>query len=153
MSNDIYKLEGLEDLLRLMKSVPEVVEKKVVKAGVRGAGARLRTYMRRAAPKGDKGLLRKSITMKYRGNAKVQVGLNSNWYYKVLDQGRSAYTRKDGTKVRGTDKFNTQGTRIRETWNSHKREVADYMILKMKEALFKEVGRMAVRGGWNRRRR
>ena len=153
MSNDIYKLEGLEDLLRLMKSVPEVVEKKVVKAGVRGAGARLRTYMRRAAPKGDKGLLRKSITMKYRGNAKVQVGLNSNWYYKVLDQGRAAYTRKDGTKVRGTDKFNTQGTRIRETWNSHKREVADYMILKMKEALFKEVGRMAVRGGWNRRRR
>jgi hypothetical protein len=151
--NDMYKLEGLEDLLRLMKTVPEVVEKKVVKAGVRGAGARLRTYMRRAAPKGDKGLLRKSITMKYKGDNKVQVGLNSRWYYKVLDQGRAAYKRKDGTQVRGTEKFNTQGTRIRETWNSHKREIADHMILKMKEALFKEFGRMAIRGGLSRRRR
>jgi hypothetical protein len=150
--NDIYKLEGLEDLLRLMKTVPEVVEKRVVKAGVRGAGARLRTYMRRAAPKGDKGLLRKSITMRYEGQAKVRVGLNTRAYYKVLDQGRKAYRRKDGTEVRGTEKFNTQGTRIKETWDTHKRDIADYMTLKMKEALFKEIGRMAIRGSWNRRR-
>jgi hypothetical protein len=151
MSNDIYKLEGLEDLLRLLKSVPEVVEKRVVKAGVRGAGARLRTYMRRAAPKGDKGLLKKSITMRYVGENKVKVGLNTRQYYKVLDQGRRAYTKKDGTRVRGTEKFNTDGTNIAKTWGAHKRDIADYMILKMKEALAKEAGRMAIRGGYRRR--
>lgn len=149
--SEIYKLEGLEDLLLLLKQVPEVVEKKVVKAGVRGAGARLRTYMRRAAPKGDKGILKKSITMRYVGQNKVKVGLNTRQYYKVLDQGRKAYTRKDGTKVRGTEKFNTDGTNIAKTWSTHKREIADYMILKMKEALAKEAGRMAIRGGYRRR--
>jgi hypothetical protein len=147
-----YKLEGLEDLLLLLKSVPEVVEKRVVKAGVRGSGARLRTYMRRAAPKGDKGLLKKSITMRYDGQFKVKVGLNTRQYYKVLDQGRKAYTRKDGTKVRGTDKFRSDGTNIEKTWSAHKRDIADYMTQKMKEALWKEAGRLAVRGSWKRRR-
>ena len=98
--SDGYKLEGLDELLNAMKVLPEMVNKKIVRAGVRIAGSRLRTYMRRAAPKGDKGLLRKSITMKYLGNNKVKVGLNTRQYYKVLEQGRKAYTRKDGTKVR-----------------------------------------------------
>jgi hypothetical protein len=151
--SDIYKLEGLEDLLRVMKELPEVVNRKVVKAGVRRSGARLRTYMRRAAPKGDKGLLRKAITMKYQGDNKVKVGLNSRQYYKVLDVGRKAYTRKDGTKVRAsTGQWNTQGTGIAKTWESHKRDVADVMIQGMKTELYKEAGRMAVRGGYKRRR-
>jgi hypothetical protein len=147
-----YKLEGLEDLLTLMKQLPEVVERRVVKAGVRKAGSRLRTYMRRAAPRGDKGLLRKSITMKYVGNAKVKVGLNNRSYYKVLDVGRRAYKRKDGTQVRGTPSFNSQGTNIEKTWNTHKREIADLVIYGMKIEVFKEAGRMAIRGGYSRRR-
>jgi hypothetical protein len=147
-----YKLEGLEDLLTLMKQLPEVVERRVVKAGVRKAGSRLRTYMRRAAPRGDKGLLRKSITMKYVGNAKVKVGLNNRSYYKVLDVGRRAYKRKDGTQVRGTPSFNSQGTNIEKTWNIHKREIADLVIYGMKIEVFKEAGRMAIRGGYSRRR-
>jgi len=150
--SEIYKLEGLEDLLRVMKALPEVVNKRIVKAGVRKAGSRLRTYMRRAAPKGEKGLLRKSITMKYMGNNKVKVGLNSRQYYKVLDVGRKAYTRKDGTKVSAsTGAWDTQGTGIARTWQRHKKEIADLMIQGMKIELFKEAGRMAVRGGYKRR--
>jgi hypothetical protein len=150
--SEIYKLEGLEDLLRVMKTLPEVVNKRIVRAGVRKAGSRLRTYMRRAAPKGEKGLLRKSITMKYMGNNKVKVGLNSRQYYKVLDVGRKAYTRKDGTKVKAsTGAWDTKGTGIAQTWQRHKKEIADIMIQGMKIELFKEAGRMAVRGGYKRR--
>jgi hypothetical protein len=150
--SEIYKLEGLEDLLRVMKALPEVVNKRIVKAGVRKAGSRLRTYMRRAAPKGEKGLLRKSITMKYMGNNKVKVGLNSRQYYKVLDVGRKAYTRKDGTKVKAsTGGWDTQGTGIARTWATHKKEIADLMIQGMKVELYKEAGRMAIRGGYKRR--
>jgi hypothetical protein len=151
--SEIYKLEGLEDLLRVMKTLPEVVNKRIVKAGVRKAGSRLRTYMRRAAPKGEKGLLRKSITMKYMGNNKVKVGLNSRQYYKVLDVGRKAYTRKDGTKVSAsTGAWDTKGTGIAQTWQRHKKEIADIMIQGMKIELYKEAGRMAIRGGYKRRR-
>jgi hypothetical protein len=150
--SEIYKLEGLEDLLRVMKALPEVVNKRIVRAGVRKAGSRLRTYMRRAAPKGEKGLLRKSITMKYMGNSKVKVGLNTRQYYKVLDVGRKAYTRKDGTKVKAsTGAWDTKGTGIAQTWQRHKTEIADLMIQGMKVELFKEAGRMAVRGGYKRR--
>jgi hypothetical protein len=133
--------------------LPEVVNKRIVKAGVRKAGSRLRTYMRRAAPKGEKGLLRKSITMKYMGNNKVKVGLNSRQYYKVLDVGRKAYTRKDGTKVSAsTGAWDTKGTGIAQTWQRHKKEIADIMIQGMKIELYKEAGRMAIRGGYKRRR-
>jgi len=147
------KLEGMEQLLSAMKALPEVVNKRIVRAGVRMAGSRLRTYMRRAAPKGEKGLLRKSITMKYMGNNKVKVGLNSRQYYKVLDVGRKAYTRKDGTKVSAsTGAWDTQGTGIAATCQRHKKEIADIMIKGMKIELFKEAGRMAIRGGYKRRR-
>jgi len=150
--SEIYKLEGLEDLLRVMKALPEVVNKRIVKAGVRKAGSRLRTYMRRAAPKGEKGLLRMSITMRCMGNNKVQVGLITRQYYKVLDVGRKAYTRKDGTKVSAsTGAWDTEGTGIAQTWARHKKEIADIMIQGMKIELFKEAGRMAVRGGYKRR--
>lgn len=153
MSNDIYKLEGLEELLRVMKTLPEVVNKRVVRAGVRMAGSRLRTYMRRAAPKGKTGLLRKSITMRYMGNNKVKVGLNSRQYYKVLDVGRKAYTRKDGTKVSAsTGAWDSQGTGIAATWARHKKEIADLMIKGMKTEMYKEAGRMAIRGGYRARR-
>lgn len=150
--DDGYKLEGLDDLLNAMEVLPEMVNKKIVRAGVRMAGSRLRTFMRRAAPKGEKGLLRKSITMKYMGNNKVKVGLNSRQYYKVLDVGRKAYRRKDGTEVSASGNFDSQGTGIAQTWALHKREIADLMIQGMKIELFKEAGRMAIRGGYSRRR-
>lgn len=154
MSNEpvSYKLEGLEELLAFMKQAPEVVEKKVVKSGVRLAGSRLRTFMRRAAPKGDKGLLRKSITMKYIGEAKVKVGLNTRQYYKTLDMGRKAYKRKDGTQVQGSPTMNTQGTMIEKTWSAKKREIAQIMVQGMRLEMYKQLGRLAIRGGYQRRR-
>jgi hypothetical protein len=150
---EIYKLEGMEELLTLMKSLPEVVEKRIVKAGVRLAGSRLRTFMRRAAPMGDKGLLRKSITMRYIGQAKVKVGLNSRQYYKTLDVGRKAYKRKKtGVEVKASPTMNTTGTMIEQTWSARKREIAEIMIEGMRIELYKEAGRMAIRGGYKRRR-
>lgn len=148
-----YQLEGLEELLALMKQAPEVVERKVVKSGVRLAGSRLRTFMRRAAPQGDKGLLRKSITMKYVGQTKVKVGLNTRQYYKTLDVGRKAYKRKkSGVEVKASPTMNTTGTMIEKTWLNKKREIADIMIQGMRIEMFKELGRMAIRGGYKRRR-
>jgi hypothetical protein len=147
-----YKLEGLEELQKILKQAPEVVERRVVKAGVRFAGSRLRTFMRRAAPKGEKGLLRKSITMKYIGQAKVKVGLNNRQYYKTLDYGRKAYKRKSGVEVKASPTMNTEGTMIEKTWLNKKREIANLMVDGMRKELYKELGRMAVRGGYKRRR-
>lgn len=152
------KIEGLEQLNAILKELPDNVQRKVAIAGVRIAGSRLRTFMRRRVPIRS-ALLRKAVTMKYgkgRNVAKVFVGLNHRQYYKTLDVGRKPYQRtsKKGNKfdVAGTPQMNTVGTGIEETWNAHKQEILDIMIKGMQQAMYKEIGRISVLGLRGRRR-
>ncbi len=137
-------LTGVEDLQRWLKEFPPQVETKVMDRGLRKAAARLRTLMRRRAPRGLKDELRAAITvMKLkRGNKGYRVGLNKLFYYGVLDKGRKPYRRQSGAQYAGTPVFNTKGTGIGETWSSHRATIAQMVIDEAKIALAREAGRL-----------
>jgi hypothetical protein len=154
------RIDGLEQLNKILKEMPDNVQRKVAVAGVRIAGSRLRTFMRRHVKRlKDKGLLEKAISMKYgkgKNAAKVTVGLNSRFYYKTLEQGRKAYerTNKRGTrfKVSATPIMNSQGLNLESVWNTHKDDILKILVEGMQQALYKELGRMSVQGLKSRRR-
>lgn len=84
--SDGIKLEliGADELQRTLKQFPDAVAKRARRRGLRRAAARLRTLLRRDAPKGESRELRRSIGVK---NLKYisSVGLQKNFYYRVLD--------------------------------------------------------------------
>jgi len=84
MAKTAIKLEGARELEKLFESFPHAVVKRTRKAGLKKAGARLRTYMRNDAPKRS-GELRRSLNSKMLKSGAVTVGLKRNFYYKVLD--------------------------------------------------------------------
>ena len=84
MATETFKLEGADELNRLLKQFPENVAKRAKRTGLRKAGARLRTLIRRDAPK-ESGTLRKSIRVKSHKNGSVTVGLKERYYYKSLE--------------------------------------------------------------------
>lgn len=145
MSGDNFTIEltGVEELQRWLKEFPPKVETKVMNRGLRKAAARLRTLMRRRAPRGLKDELRNAITIikLKRGNRGYRVGLNKLFYYGVLDKGRKAYKTKKGQRA-GTPVFDTKGTGIGETWRSHREAMAQMVIDEAKIALAQEAGRL-----------
>ena len=152
MSDDAirYQLKGADALISALKQVPVITEEKVLTRGLSRAGARLRTYMRRGASRVS-GLLRQSIGLKRigkrRGNPKYKVGLITNAYYKVLDQGRRAFTRKDGTPVQAQPTFNSKGTGIKNTWEAKRTEIADLVVEEATKEFAKEMGKLYVKSG------
>ncbi len=159
MTQSAIRIDGLEQLNAILKEMPDNVQRKVAVAGVRIAGSRLRTYMRRRVPIRS-GLLRKAIAMRYgkgRNVAKVTVGLLNRQYYKTLEQGRKDYERsyrKGGPKfkVKGTQRMDTEGLGLEAVWNTHKGEILKILVEGMQQALYKELGRMSVLGLRGRRR-
>lgn len=140
--------------------MPATMQRKVAIAGVRLAGSRLRTFMRRhiRATIGKTGNLEKAISMKYgkgKNVAKVTVGLNNRFYYKTLDIGRKDYerTNKRGKrfKVSGTPIMNSQGLNLDKVWDAHKDEILKILVQGMQTELFKTMGRLSVTGKLGRR--
>lgn len=146
-----YELKGAADLLAALKELPQVAEKKVMNTGLSKGAARMRLYMRRRAPKGDTGELKKSIMVKrirarFKGATnKYIVGLLTRQYYKVLDVGRKGFRKKSGVTYAGTEKFNSVGTGIEESWNLHKEEVAQLIIDEAMKELAREAGKLYVK--------
>ena len=155
MTNAI-QINGLEQLQKLMAELPDKVQRQVAVAGVRIAGSRLRTLMRRRVPVRS-GKLRKAIAMKYgkgRDVAKITVGLLSRHYYKTLEQGRKPYKRRS-TKgveysVSGTPSMESQGLGLEDVWNTHKDEILKVLVEGMQKELFKQLGRASVTGKFRR---
>jgi hypothetical protein len=152
MSNkETVQLNGAAQLIAVLRELPQVTEEKVMRKGLVAAGGRLRTYMRRAAAR-ITGLLAKSIRVKrYRtpkGQTIVKVGLRRNYFYKVLDAGRKAFTRKDGTEVSASPEMKSQGTGIERTWESRKKEIADMVITEATKEFAREAGRLAAKSGY-----
>lgn len=73
--------KNVTDLLELM---PDKTQKRIEKTALVDAARRLRTELRRSAPK-QQGNLRKSILVKVHRNGSVTVGLKRRYYYKVLE--------------------------------------------------------------------
>ena len=85
-----FKMVGVEALMRDLNKFPDNVSRNVQKKGLRKAAARMRTYLRRAAPRVS-GELRNSIAIgkPSRSNpGRLRVGLMRNFYYKTLEFGR-----------------------------------------------------------------
>lgn len=150
---EVMKLNGAAQLIAVLKELPQVTEEKVMRKGLVAAAGRLRTYMRRAATRVT-GLLAKSIRVKrYRtpkGQTVVKVGLRTNYFYKVLDLGRKAYTRKDGTEVSASPPMAGKGTQIENTWNSRKKEIADLVIDEATKEFAREAGKLAAKSGYRK---
>jgi hypothetical protein len=158
MTQPAIRIDGMEQLQKLLQEMPASIQQKVAVAGVRIAGSRLRTLMRRRVPVRS-GKLRKAIAMKYgkgRDVAKVTVGLLSRHYYLTLDVGRKPYERsyrKGGPKykVSGTDQMNTEGLGLHQVWDTHKEEILKILVEGMQTELFKQLGRLSVTGKLRRR--
>lgn len=148
-----YKLTGAEALISVLKELPQVTEEKVMTRGLSRAGARLRTYMRRAATKVS-GLLRQSIGLKKIGrrknNPKYKVGLLQNFYYKTLDGGRKAFTRKDGSQVKAQPTFQGKGTQIENTYLAKREEIANLVVEEATKEFAKETGKLVAKSGYRK---
>lgn len=95
------ELKGAIELEKILESLAPRVSRRVTKAGMSKAGGRLRTAMRRDAPRGPSGRLKKTIGLKrYRKIPKIKIGLYGKtpgdgkqagkydgirYYYKTLD--------------------------------------------------------------------
>lgn len=121
---------------KLINMIDEEKDKVIIPALWKG-GKRLETLMRRRAPKGLTGNLRQSIyASKGRKDMRaidrnVAVGLFTRYYYTTLDVGRKGGFKRKGTPkrkavagVRGTLKFKSAGTGIREAASAYNEEVS-----------------------------
>lgn len=84
MTKKNVQLEGAEELRKLFDQFPNTVKKRASKQGLGKAGAKLRTMVRRDAPRVS-GNLRRALRVKRHRNGSVTVGLKERFYYKVLD--------------------------------------------------------------------
>ena len=155
MTNAI-QINGLEQLQKLMSELPDKVQKQVAVAGVRIAGSRLRTLMRRRVPVRS-GKLRKAIGLRFgkgRDVAKVTVGLLSRFYYKTLQEGRKPFKRKSPKgiyhTVSGSPSMDTEGLGLEDVWNTHKDELLKVLIEGMQKELYRQLGRASVTGKFRR---
>lgn len=149
----VMKLNGAAQLIAVLRELPQVTEEKVMRKGLVAAAGRLRTYMRRAAARVS-GLLAKSILVKrYRtpkGQTVIKVGLRKNFFYKVLDGGRKAFTRKDGTQVAASPDMKGKGTQIENTWNTKRNEIANMVIEEATKSFAVEAGKLAAKSGYRK---
>jgi hypothetical protein len=143
------KLKGAEELAALLEQLPEKAALKASRTGLAKSAARLRTYIRRAAPRKD-GKLRLAIRSavarkspqafvklgKIRGESKIR------FYYKTLEFGRKPHKRKGkpraGSPQMATHFFNYAFAR-------HRTEIAQMTVEETRKAIFKETARLAVR--------
>jgi hypothetical protein len=148
---EVMTLNGAAALIAALKELPMITEDVVMRKGITRAAARLRTLMRRAAPRRS-GTLAKSIGIKRigkrKGNPKYKVGLLTRQYYKTLDAGRKAYTKKDGTQVSAAPDFKGTGTEIKRTWDSAKNQVANIVVEEATKEFAREAGKLAARSGY-----
>ncbi len=135
------QLKGVEELNKLLASYPPNVTLAAQKRGLSRGAARLRTYFRAEMPK-DKGLLRKSIgarTVRGSKGSKIIVGLNTRFYYKVLEQGRKPYKRK-GKQVAGSPPMRDLG--FSRVWFSKREAIAQLIIDEAKRAVYQEANKI-----------
>ena len=98
-------LTNLAEVQAQLKEFGTQASNQISKSTGSRVGARIRTELRRMAPRGDSGELRRSIRTKTRrgrnGLYYTQVRLTSNQFYYTLIYGeRGGYRKKNGTRVR-----------------------------------------------------
>ncbi len=116
---------GLKELKIQLDKFPDKVKNRVAKRGISKAAAKLRTFIRRAAPK-ISGELRRSIGV---GRAKrypaAWVGLRRNFFYKRLEF--------DYEEIHAF---------FLDAVDAHKSEILQMIIEETKKAMFEEAGKI-----------
>jgi hypothetical protein len=127
-----FKLTGVSELNQLLATFTDNVKRRATDTGLRQAGARLRTALRRAAPR-QTGTLRQSIGSRFnKRDGKVYVGLQTRFYYKTL----SMETKR--TNMRLNNYFEA-------TWKSNREHVAQLIIDNSIKSLYTEAGKIYAR--------
>lgn len=141
---------GIEEFQIKMRHLLDEDKTKIVMPALWKGGKRLESLMRRRAPQGKTGRLKKSIYAS-RGrkdtlpqDKDVAVGLFTRYYYSTLDRGRAGgFKRKATAKrravagVRGTLKFNSKGTGIPGSAYAYKDEVVSVIKEEMRKRMEK----------------
>jgi len=159
MKNGV-EIRGLEALQALLKSAPVEIAIPAGKKGVTMASARMRTYLRRAAPRGDTGKLKAAIrskVMKGRKSATAYAGLKkilgeakARNYYATLEKGRKPYTR-NGRAVKGSPNMKRFAFFF-QTVAAHKAEVLQLQVDATRAELMKRLGSALTRAALKGRR-
>ena len=135
------KLNGVAELQKLLTQYPQKVQITAQKRGLSRAGSRLRSLYRAAVPK-DKGTLRKSIksrTVKGSKGRKIIVGLLSDYYYKVLWEGRKSHQRLGYTRAGSSPKYSAPFAGI---WGANKEALAQMVIDEARKATYQEAAKI-----------
>jgi hypothetical protein len=145
-------LKGEAEVRAWFKALPDEVAAAAARDGLRKASARLRTLIRRAAPK-KTGTLRKAIqsrvgkkkTAAWVGVKKLPGEKNARNYYATLEKGRKPHTRK-GASVKGSPQM-AQYAFFRQAWQSHKSTIAQVQIEATRSAIAKRAIQAARKAG------
>jgi HK97 gp10 family phage protein len=126
-----FKVDGIKELNQLLKTFSDNVKKRSTDTGLRQAGARLRTALRRAAPR-QTGTLRNAIGSKFdKRTGTVKVGLMNRFYYKALEMNT-----KRGAPLRPF---------FEATWKQNREQIADLIIQNTTKSLYQEAGKIYAR--------
>jgi hypothetical protein len=145
MADASIKLVGVEELKKLLEDYPAKVTLTAQKRGLTRGAARLRTAFRHAMPRGKTGRLKKSIkyqTVKGSRGSKIIVGLTTNQFYRVLEDGRKPYKRKSRGNMIYKGSAPMRDTHFDAVWHSQRAGVAQLIIDETKRALFQEANKI-----------
>ena len=134
-----FELKGGKELEKALLELSPNLQKRIRKRGMTKAAARMRTLLRRDAPRRS-GKLRKSINVdrkknrwrKNKNSIVAYVGLASKYYYKLLDL--------PGVTVKGRRR-----PWILASMKRHSPEVADLLVKETRLALYNEAGKIYAR--------
>jgi hypothetical protein len=139
------ELKGAKELAAFLKQAPKEVAVKAGRQGLAKSSARLRTFIRRAAPR-KTGKLRAAIQSKVGRSAPIAwVRLGTRFYYKTLEFGRAAHKRKG--KPRAGSPQMSRFAFFKKAVATHSAEIMQMTIDQTRSALFKEAGRLIARTG------
>lgn len=128
MADEIkVNIQGADMLKELLSVLPDNIERRVINTGLSKAGGRLRTYLRRAAPRKTKTLFNSIGIKRNRKTGHVSVGLMTRFYYKTLD-----YTTKRGPPLRPY---------FEKVWETRKEEITQMVLNETLKAIFVEAGK------------
>lgn len=148
-------ISGLEELKKELAQFPDKVQARAVQTGVRKASSKLRTALRRAAyAKVVRGYrrtnrlrqaIRAAVGKRPQFKGKAWVGLKKvpgesrvRYYYKVLEQGRKAYTGRRRGKVKGSPPMKPFWDK---TWRANAAAILEIMLTETAKAIAFEAGK------------
>ena len=153
-----FKIVGADQLKKMLEQFPDAVQRRAVNTGLNKAGGRLRTYLKRAAPRRDNfhgdappGQLVKSIGVKHdRKTGKIKVGLMTRFYYKVLEYGRNPHKRRYKRAVSNFGGYDVKGSPpmhkfFEKVWDMRKAEITQMILDETWKAISIEAGKMHAR--------